>query len=125
MRMNEYHMAMNGAQYVMHYCSWCGGKLPESQRGTFFTLIEESEVQEMRTLLAGAKTVPEVLQILGEPDERLENAGGHGRPGKWTQYVQTLRYSSRWKSLVLSVCEHPDGNISLCWSGQYLGQTDS
>src|SRR4051794_25901079 len=74
-RMNEYHLVHKGARWQMRYCFWCGGRLPESKRGTFFTKPDDAEMAEVRALLKGAKSHEDVLRILGPPDE-VCNMGG-------------------------------------------------
>lgn len=120
-RMNEYHLVHDGQQWIMRYCFWCGGRLPESKRSTFFTKVAPAEVEKIRTLLTGARTVDDVIRVLGEPDERLECRGGiQPGQGEYIPYRQTLRYSTRWKTVVLNVHEFPDGRIAKSWHGHHV-----
>ena len=74
-KMNEYHLVRDGSETQMRYCFWCGGRLPESNRGLFFTTPSESEKAEVKELLKGARSHDDVLSILGPADEFL-NLGG-------------------------------------------------
>lgn len=105
--MNEYYVALiPGGEATMRYCFWCGGRLPESKRGSFFTKPSDEEMEEVTALLRGAKSHEDVLRILGPADELRDLNGFMKDPKtgkvimKWDQYYL---YSKRWKTLEIHV----------------------
>lgn len=123
-RMNEYTLVNpNGARAVMRYCFWCGGKLPESKRGDFFTTPSKSEMAEVHSLLKEAQSHEDVVKVLGPPDE-VHNLGGYfGRKGKDTSFArweQHYKYTTRWKSFVVYVPVIAEGQFSYSIHGHDL-----
>ena len=122
--MNEYQLVRDGARATMRYCFWCGGRLPESKRGSFFTTPDPAEMAEVQSLLQGAKSHEDVLQILGPPDEILEFGGSEFEKAtglvlsRWEQHYQ---YATRWKTLVLEVPIVLEGRFTYSIGGHYLG----
>src|SRR5262245_35957738 len=118
-RMNEYHLVRDGARTMMRYCFWCGGRLPESKRGSFFTTPDGGEMAEVESLLQRAKSHEDVVQILGAPDEVVDLGGFHIANGgaviaRWDQHY---RYSTRWKTLVLEVPVILEGRFTYSMRG--------
>ncbi len=122
-QMNEYHLVRDGARAIMRFCFWCGGRLPESKRGTFFTTPHDVEMAEVTALLQDAKSHEDVLAVLGPPDEVLDLGGSdiekatgaiHSR---WSQH---FRYTSRWKTLVLEVPVVLEGRFTYSICGRDL-----
>lgn len=114
-RMNEYNLVHDGVKAVMRYCYWCGGRLPESKRSSFFTKPDETERAEVQSLLADAKTAEDVFRVLGSPDETHERKESTKRAytdTKTIRWKRTFRYLTRWKTLILDVHEMPNGTIS-------------
>ena len=127
-RMNEYNLVHDGVKAIMRFCYWCGGRLPDSKRGDFFTTPDETELAEVRALLADAKTAEDVFRILGSPDEThdwKEPARPSYVDGKTIRWKRTFRYSTRWKTLILDVYDMPDGRISFSTYGHYTGESDT
>lgn len=124
-RMNEYNLVHDKAKAIMRYCYWCGGRLPDSKRGNFFTTPSEEELAEVRSLFAKAKTADDVLHILGSPDEThdwKEPTSPSYVDKKTIRWKRTFRYSTLWKTLILVVYEMPDGKITFSWYGHYIGE---
>lgn len=117
-QMNEYHLVRDGARAVMRYCFWCGGRLPESKRGMFFTMPDKAEMDEIHSLLANTKSLADVFRILGPPDETLESPGSQIGRGRAIYWERTHRYSTRWKSLHLDFADLPDGPLLSTISGR-------
>jgi hypothetical protein len=122
--MNEYHVVHKGARAQMRYCFWCGGRLPESKRGTFFTTPDMAEMAEVEALLKGAKSHEDVVRILGPPDE-VHDLGGFTKDkatgGVVARWDQHYRYSTRWKTVVLHVPVLLEGRFYYSIHGHYLG----
>jgi len=121
--MNEYHMVRDGAKALMLYCSWCGGRLPESKRGTFFTTPDPAEMAEVESLLKDVDSHEDVVRLLGPPDEIHELGGSDWDKAtgavlaRWDRHY---RYSKRWKSLVLYVPVIIEGRFSYMIHGHDL-----
>ncbi len=97
----------------MYYCFFCGGKLPESKRGTFFVEPSLNEVDDIVELMVGVTHIPSLRAVLGEPDKTEllnDNADIKAR------YI----YNSRWKTLSLIVKEHTDGSITYSLHPKYI-----
>jgi len=124
-RMNEYHLVRDGARTIMRYCFWCGGRLPESKRGTFFTAPNKAEKDEVFLLLRDAKSLDDVFRILGPPDATVDAPGGMSGRGISVHWKKMHKYSTRWKSLVLEVPDLPDGHRHWHIGGHYLGAPEN
>jgi hypothetical protein len=126
-KVNEYYLVAGtkgGMHHVMHYCFWCGGRLPESKRGELFTEPAESEMAQVRAVSAEAKSAADVLRVLGEPDATFDWVDTDdpelNGAKKWDK---CYRYSSRWKTLVVNVMEFSDGSIEWAVHGHFLGSS--
>ncbi|QDT48905.1 hypothetical protein Pan258_29520 [Symmachiella dynata] len=121
---NEYQLSCERSIAMMRYCFFCGGRLPDSKRGELFTTPSQEEKEEVQRLFSNAKTAEDALRMLGPPDETHEwdesATRGFENVVRWKQ---TLRYTSRWDSLILDVQEMPDGKISFVICGKYTGRT--
>jgi hypothetical protein len=106
----------------MRYCFWCGGRLPESKRGTFFTVPDEVELAEIYSLLANSKSLEDVFRIFGPPDETLDLPGSKIGSGREVYWERIHRYSTRWKSLHLDFADLPEGPLCASIGGRYLGK---
>ncbi len=127
---NEYHLVYGKKHRyydVMRYCFWCGGRLPESTRGRFFAEPSEAETAKIRGMLAGARSTEEILAILGQPDEIIDwydfDADEESVDGPEKTWTRCLRYSSRWKTLILQVFDYsdsPDAGVAYAISGKFI-----
>jgi uncharacterized protein DUF6980 len=121
--MNEYHVAYGPegrGRLRMRHCPWCGGALPESRRGSFFTEPDPAEVSEVERLMSGVRDIPTMRRVLGEPDAihdwsplHDEAWAFHGdEPAPWKRQ---FTYWSTWRTLQLAVHEADDGSVKT-WS---------
>jgi hypothetical protein len=123
--LHEYDLVVNGGKvhYRMYYCFFCGGALPESKRASLFAEPSAQEMMEVAELISKAKSIEEVIQVLGSPDETVKApkvaAGENGMSEVKTHY----RYLRRWKTLDLTIREHKDGSIDSAFTGKYLGDS--
>lgn len=107
---------------ILYYCMACGGRLPESKRGDFFSKPSSEEIEEVRKALEGISRVDEVDARLGPPDritEWEESPEDLFRCEKWDR---SLSYLKRWKTLNLIIFEKSDKINSYAISGKYLGK---
>lgn len=125
----EYQIVHNGVRIFMEYCFKCGGRLPESKRGSLFTTPDENEKAEIADLLRGVRSIDDVVRILGAADETHEGqlgavgdatATAMPRKGRVIPWRQQLDYRERWRSLTLIVHEHPDGSVSYMVGGKHI-----
>ena len=110
----------------LYFCPHCGGKLP-SRRHELFTTPSQQEIGRIQDLLKIAKSVDDVVAVLGPADEVIpwvsvdsddEALSFENEPNRWER---THRYSSRSETLTFDVLEMPDGTIQFVWSGKYIG----
>ena len=129
---NEYavlHGPNQRAQAVMRYCFWCGGALPESKRDTFFTAPDPAEVTAMKRILARVSDARSMRDVLGEPDStddwprdeyHRQQAEIYGIERWERQYT----YTSRWRTLCVTITEKADGSVTYAFSGKAKGGSD-
>lgn len=101
--MGEYQLILDSGERgkgsaVIRHCPWCGGTLPKSKRGTFFTTPSEADMADMRDTMKNISTVEQMHGLLGSPSECVE---GQCR----NQYT----YADRWETLDLVVFEYKEG----------------
>jgi hypothetical protein len=121
---NEFHLFYGKCYMIIRYCPLCGGPMPESTCGKLFTEPSQEEIDTIQRLLSSARTIEAVIEKLGPPDEKFPAivADPIDRILYGTRDVKrSMRYSSRWKTLVLTVIENEDGRIAFAYSGQYKG----
>ena len=81
--MNEYHLRhSNGRGYSLFYhCPFCGGKAPDSLRGTYWTEVSHEESYRLNEITKDIKTPPQLFEMFGEPDKDFEVSGSSTTPG--------------------------------------------
>src|SRR5437660_1532175 len=67
---NEYRLILKDecSYYVLYFCFYCGGELPESKRAAMFAQPDKGELESAYAQLEGATSVADVLHRLGKPD---------------------------------------------------------
>lgn len=85
--MNEYYIAHGKeGRMMVYYCPFCGGSTPQSRRGSFFAHVTRHEDRRIRELLRGLRTVRDVVDRFGPPDQeregssRVRSPAGDGEP---------------------------------------------
>jgi len=72
-RMQEYYLDLGQQRHMMiHYCPFCGGKTPESRRGSFFAHVTQAEETRILLLFKDIRTVSDMIARFGPPDEERE-----------------------------------------------------
>jgi hypothetical protein len=96
--------------------------MPESSRGSLFTEPSAEEMAKIHQELDSARTVDQVIDKLGPPDEQFPphiadpiDKSVYGM----RDIKRQIRYSSRWETVVLTVLEYDDGKIGFAYSGKY------
>lgn len=123
-KMNEYYIP-HGTEMksllVMYYCFFCGGKLPDSKRGSFFTNPSRKEVKEMLSIVKNITDEKEMERLLGEPDlihRWNKNDEDLFKIYKSRRFKKQFTYSKKWKSLVLILSLSKNGKFEVNYSGQ-------
>ena len=113
--LDEYSIASVDNRFFcrMYYCFSCGGWVSESRRDLLFTNPDEMEVTKALQSIANAKTIDDVIGILGPPDYRAvlecESEGKYG--SSEIRYLLQHGYSKLWKTFNLEIFEREDKNV--------------
>lgn len=113
-------------RHQLDHCPWCGGCLP-SKRHTLFTEPDAAEQAEVKQLLSHAKSLAEVVQVLGPPDRSADCAameiseGDAPNVGAGKRQRSVHQYTARWTTLDVHVIEFDDGSIGCAISGKFKG----
>ncbi|RYD66438.1 MAG: hypothetical protein EOP83_05010 [Verrucomicrobiaceae bacterium] len=81
--MNEYHLVHRnaGGHSLFYHCPFCGGRAPDSLRGTYWTEVSHEESHRLHQLTKDIKTPGELFETFGQPDRDFEVGGGCVTPG--------------------------------------------
>lgn len=104
----------NKSEAVIYFCPICGGQMPMSKRGDFFTIPSEEEINEIKSKIEDAKTIKGIVKAFGKPDREFGSVGGDEERNKifgLNKTKRTLLYESVGKTLNLFVDEDEDGKI--------------
>lgn len=120
--LNEYYLAFgNDGQVHFYYCPMCGGHLPKSKRGQLFTRPSAREKSKITERIKEARSISDIVAILGEPDERHEqilHTPEQKRIYGMKDARQTLRYTSLAKTFDLLLQEYEDGTYVVLFEGK-------
>ena len=121
--LNEYNLVSKSgdAYYRMYFCFFCGAELPKSRRAELYTQPSEGELEEVKELLSNARTVDDVVNTLGESDNKADPPPEEAAAGM--NYAKHLRYSKRWKSLDLIVRSRTDNSFEAAVVGKLTERT--
>jgi Domain of unknown function (DUF6980) len=130
--LNEYHLAHydQDSYSMLYYCFFCGGKLPESKRGTFFEEQDPIEVAEFSRLAEQVSDVKSMRAILGEPDYIHHWTEPKDKEGKRRAKAYGIRrsykshysYRSKWKTIDAGFNEEDNGHIYYVIGAKYKGK---
>lgn len=100
------------------YCPYCGGRLPESKRDTFFVRLDETEEKQMQELMTRVCDVESMRNILGEPDRSYESLINEEQRQLYEmkKWKRQYTYESRWRTLCLYIFERDDGSVQYSWA---------
>lgn len=81
--MHEYHLIHNDGRghSLFYHCPFCGGKAPQSLRGTYWTDVSHKESSRLQALTRGITTPEELFAAFGKPDQDFEMSGSSTTPG--------------------------------------------
>jgi hypothetical protein len=125
--LNEYDLVPGDGKvhYRMYFCFFCGGRLPESMRGSLFAEPSDQEINEVTELMSNADSIQQVIQALGKPDESVNPPKGTSNDNGGSEYKTHHRYLRSWKTLDLTIRERKDGSIDSAFTGKYRGDSMS
>ncbi len=79
---NEYSILCGKTgRMVVYYCPFCGGSVPKSHCASSFAQVTEQEERRIEGLFAGLRTVADVTERFGPPDEEWNVASAVRHPG--------------------------------------------
>lgn len=125
--LNEYQIVANDHRWLIRYCPFCGNLTPPSKRGSLFAKMTPDEFARIRNLVAGLRTVEEVLAKFGVPDDDITNGGFREFPETADQppikqAFRQLNYQGLSPTVNLMVSVHPSGLFEFGFSGKLLSQ---
>ena len=90
--MNEYRLVHDaGRGYSLFYhCPFCGGRAPDSLRGTYWTEVSLEESHRLQDLTKNIKTPEQLFEAFGNPDQDFEVSGGFTTPGSEGEPPETM-----------------------------------
>jgi hypothetical protein len=119
-QLNEYSIVYGERHsHRMRYCFWCGGKLPESKRNDHFAVPEQDEMAHAVAVLKQAKSMEDVLDVLGEPQMTMSNELS-AKTSEGFPFRRQWKYTRRWKTIEVVVIEMDDGSLQLAFMPKAL-----
>lgn len=128
--LNEYNlMSPNGGAMRLYHCPFCAGRAPESLRGQMFATVTSEETIRLHNLTKELKTETEVRKVLGEPAHEFEPGIVSESPPKDGEATvikasKSLRYDQHSETATIDVTVGRHGNVSISFSGKYIGRPD-
>jgi hypothetical protein len=125
-KLNEFNLVHGPGRMRIYHCWYCGGKAPESLRGTLFARISGDEGDRLFTLMAEASTLTELIERFGEPDR--DSARGvvvetPERDGQapTVEARRVLVYTKLSEVADVHVEVYPDDRVAILLQGKYIG----
>ena len=130
--MNEYHLKhADGGFSLFYHCPFCGGKAPNSLRGTYWTKVTHEESHRLEMLTKGIKTPEQLFATFGDPQEDFQIGGGCTSPGSEDEPPETTLGSRRvvYTNLSDTVEVHVRidryDRLRFSYTGRYIGPKKS
>ena len=128
-KLNEYSISYGTGSIMMYYCFFCGGRLPESNRGNLFTRPSKIEMFKAFNIIRKIKTEQDIIRILDQPDDKLSVDTFPGSEIKKDTFEKGWKaqytYSSKWKTLEIIFNVFDDGTVQGSLGGKYIKDKDS
>lgn len=127
---NEYHVTYSTphglARAIIRHCPWCGGKAPESKRGSLFAKIEPAEQKRLSELVSPLRSLDDVLRTLGPADYDSPTGSSLIAPetdkrGAEHEVFRTLIYERLSGTALVRVYVLPGDAVRVTFSGKYIG----
>jgi hypothetical protein len=127
--MNEYHLVHNDGKghSLFYHCPFCGGRAPDSLRGSYFADVSFEESSRLHLLTENIMTEEHMRATHGEPDHVFPISGGITTPGSDTEPPETkvggrcLLYKNLSETAEVRVSVDRYGKLKFSFSGKYLG----
>lgn len=125
--LNEYHLlhggSADGAYSLLWYCPFCGGAAPKSRRQELFLLLTVAESSRLAELVDPLRTIADVIQAFGKPDEDLDPGDGCMWPASSSapstfERGRTLVYRGLSRTADVRATEGADGRVRFSFSGK-------
>jgi hypothetical protein len=115
------------ASLRIYHCPFCGGAAPKSKRELLFAVIPPEEEHRLYKLLGGLKTLDEVIQVLGPPDDDNPHGLTKEQPERediapTVESFRTLRYSGVSGAADVYFTGSRTGGVHFWLQGKYLGR---
>jgi hypothetical protein len=128
-RLNEFHLVYGRGRRLLDHCWSCGGKAPESLRGTLFARISRQEQDRLLALVPDVTTVSELIARLGPPDSDssqgvvLESPEQDGK-APTAEARRLLVHANLSEVAYLSAEVNADDRVAISLQGKYIGPRD-
>ena len=127
--MNEFHLVhLNGKGHSLFYhCPFCGGRAPDSLRGSFFGDLSDDETARLYLLTENIQTEEDMRVAHGEPDHVLPISGSSTSEGSDSEAPETvvggrcLIYTSLSETAEVRIKINRYGKLKFAFSGKYIG----
>lgn len=123
--LDEYRLAVGGMEVPFRFCPHCGGALRARRRKGNHEDHSEEEMRYYAGLVGGARTMDEVIRILGQPD-----AFGAGirppegeDPGRHLAIRRSMEFSRVSQTLRIIVQELGNGSVQVIFGGKPTGHS--
>lgn len=126
-----YITGVNHDKLSFSNCFACGGSLIDSgaaqgvnfsKQHNKFHQIDNSELVQIRALIEHAKTIDELITILGEPDDlRIDSVKHSHKDKEIYQYKDVLKqanFSKNFQTVNLIAQELEDGKLQIAYAGK-------
>jgi hypothetical protein len=124
--LNEFTLVHGLGRMRIYHCWFCGGKVPESLRGTLFAQIPNQERDRLFALVTGVTTVSDLIARLGEPDR--DSAQGlvievpeHDGQAPTVKARRLLVYSKLSEVAYVQAEVYPEDSVAISLQGKYIG----
>jgi hypothetical protein len=124
-RLNEFHPVHARGRRLIYHCLWCGGKAPESLRGTLFAQISAQEQNRLLALVADVTTAADLIERLGKPDS--DSSQGvvievpkHDGKAPTVEARRLLVYTNLSDVAYLSAEVRADGRVAISLVGKQI-----
>lgn len=125
----EYHLVheQNKGYSLFHHCPFCGGRAPESLRGSQFAHVSSKELIRLSALTAPFLTEEDVRSALGEPDHTHAISGSSTTRNNPAETPETtlegrcLIYKNLSETAEVRVKIDRYGKLTFAYSGKYIG----
>jgi hypothetical protein len=128
-RLNEFNLVHGPCRMRIYHCWFCGGKAPESLRGTLFARISTEERDRLFALIGEVVTVSALIERFGKPDSDSARGVVIEKPERDGQAPtaearRVLVYSRLSEVADVRAEVYPDDRVGFSLQGKYIGSRD-